>query len=354
MRDPDFYKVLGLTKRATAADIRKAYKKKALETHPDKNPGRNTEDAFKAVGEAYATLSDEARRKDYDAALAGGGASSRGSSRGGAEGFATRPAPGFDPSFGESGFGGGFGFGDDFFDEARAARHATAPRGGGGFTVDDARAQFDRFFGNDSPWRGAPPPARPGARKVTQISTIKRANGSMESMTRTTVSGGESFDYFNRGHVLHGGRGHVVDVDVHEGALPYGNNAPLPYGGDANRAAAARDRNAVREIMQRRAAAERGGGGPALGGRADDDEDLAQLRGGWRAAGDDEDLARSFARQELGPSSGRRELRSSGRAPALAPAPRRSSGRSERLDLDEADEAFARRLAGGESDALWR
>ena len=103
MRDPDFYKVLGLTKRATAADIRKAYKKKALETHPDKNPGRNTEDAFKAVGEAYATLSDEARRKDYDAALAGGGASSRGSSRGGAEGFATRPAPGFDPSFGESG-----------------------------------------------------------------------------------------------------------------------------------------------------------------------------------------------------------------------------------------------------------
>ena len=41
------------------------------------------------------------------------------------------------------------------------------------------------------------------------------------------------------------------------------------------------------------------------------------------------------------------------RAPALAPAPR-SSGRSERLDLDEADEAFARRLAGGESDALWR
>ena len=93
---------------------------------------------------------------------------------------------------------------------------------------------------------------------------------------------------------------------------------------------------------------------PGKDGRADDDEDLAQLRGGWRAANDDEDLARSFARQELGPSSGRRELRSSGRAPALAPAPRRSSGRSERLDLDEADEAFARRLAGGESDALWR
>ncbi|KAH8048926.1 hypothetical protein JL722_12161 [Aureococcus anophagefferens] len=296
MRDPDFYKVLGLTKRATAADIRKAYKKKALETHPDKNPGRNTEDAFKAVGEAYATLSDEARRKDYDAALAGGGASSRG------------------------GFGGGFGFGDDFFDEARAARHATAPRGGGGFTVDDARAQFDRFFGNESPWRGAPPPARPGARKVTQISTIKRANGSMESMTRTTVSGGESFDYFNRGHVLHGGRGHVVDVDVHEGALPYGANAPLPYGGDANRAAAARDRDAVREIMQRR---------PRAAAAA------------LRAPG-----ARSIVRPPGAP-----KLRS--RAGARAGAAR-SSGRSERLDLDEADEAFARRLAGGESDALWR
>ncbi|KAH8099128.1 hypothetical protein JL720_2108 [Aureococcus anophagefferens] len=320
MRDPDFYKVLGLTKRATAADIRKAYKKKALETHPDKNPGRNTEDAFKAVGEAYATLSDEARRKDYDAALAGGGASSRGSSRGGAEGFAPRPAPGFDPSFGER------------LRRLRLRRRLLR-RGAGRAPRDGAprrrRLHRRRRAGPVRPllWervalarRAAAGPAR----KVTQISTIKRANGSMESMTRTTVSGGESFDYFNRGHVLHGGRGHVVDVDVHEGALPYGDNAPLPYGGDANRAAAARDRNAVREIMQRRAPRARRR--RALGGRADDDGDLAQLRGGWRAANDDEDLARSFARR----------------------------ARPVRLDLDEADEAFARRLAGGESDALWR
>ena len=63
MRDPDFYKVLGVRHTASAADIRKAYKKKALETHPDKNPGRNSDEAFKAVGEAYATLSDEARRR---------------------------------------------------------------------------------------------------------------------------------------------------------------------------------------------------------------------------------------------------------------------------------------------------
>ena len=114
MRDPDFYKVLGVRHTASAADIRKAYKKKALETHPDKNPGRNSDEAFKAVGEAYATLSDEARRRDYDAALAGGGTSRGATARGGeppdpyagVDPFATRYGAGFEPSFGSDFFDG--------------------------------------------------------------------------------------------------------------------------------------------------------------------------------------------------------------------------------------------------------
>ena len=52
-RSPDFYAVLGVPATATAQDIRKAYKKRALQTHPDKNPGNaSAAEEFKKVGEA--------------------------------------------------------------------------------------------------------------------------------------------------------------------------------------------------------------------------------------------------------------------------------------------------------------
>ena len=72
------------------------------------------------------------------------------------------------------------------------------------FSMDDARAQFDRFFGTQSPFANLSTPA---ARKVTQISTIKRRDGRMESMARTRSEGAkDEYEFFNQGHVLHGGR----------------------------------------------------------------------------------------------------------------------------------------------------
>jgi len=73
--DKDFYAVLGVDKKASAADIKKAYRKKARTLHPDANvddPG--AEVRFKEVGEAYAVLSDPEKRQQYDAvrAMAGG------------------------------------------------------------------------------------------------------------------------------------------------------------------------------------------------------------------------------------------------------------------------------------------
>lgn len=313
MREADHYAVLGVDARATDAEIRKAYKKKALATHPDK--GGDAE-KFKEVGAAYATLSDPEKRREYDGERGGGGFET------GRDPFETRHTPGFDPSFGS-----------DFFSRSSSRQPSArgSARGSAAFSMDDARAQFDRFFGNESSWANHPRPS--GGKKVTQISTIKRANGRMESMTRTTSGGSESLDYFNQGHVLHGGRGHVVDVDVHGGE-------PLPYGGDAQRATLARDRSAIREIMQRRNEVERGRGSRAP----------APLGLGLGGADPDEDLARTFARQELGPPSRGGSSRHS--APALASAPSRRSGRP--IDLDEADEAFARRLAGNEANDLWR
>lgn len=63
----DYYEVLGIGKTATEAELKKAYRKKALEYHPDKNPDdKKAEEKFKEVAEAYEVLSDPKKRKMYD------------------------------------------------------------------------------------------------------------------------------------------------------------------------------------------------------------------------------------------------------------------------------------------------
>lgn len=74
----DYYEILGLNKSASAAEIKKAYRKKAIEFHPDKNPGDSkAEEMFKKAAEAYEVLSDPDKRARYDqyghAAFEGGG-----------------------------------------------------------------------------------------------------------------------------------------------------------------------------------------------------------------------------------------------------------------------------------------
>ena len=124
----DFYAVLGVTKDADQAAIKKAYRKLARENHPDSNPGdRPAEERFKQVAEAYDVVGDTEKRAEYDkmrSLFAGGGTAGYPSGFGGGQGTA-----GFDISdlFGDlfnRGGGGGGGFGGTRPRAPRAARGA--------------------------------------------------------------------------------------------------------------------------------------------------------------------------------------------------------------------------------------
>ena len=106
MSKRDFYEVLGVSKSATADEIKKAYRKVAMQYHPDRNPGdKAAEEKFKEAAEAYEILSDADKKAKYD-------------------------------RFGHQAFGPGTG-GGGF-------------HGGAGMDMNDIFSQFGDIFGDDA------------------------------------------------------------------------------------------------------------------------------------------------------------------------------------------------------------
>ena len=103
----DYYEILGVSKSASADEIKKAYRKVAMQYHPDRNPGdKAAEEKFKEAAEAYEVLSDADKRAQYDRfGHAGVAGANRGSGAGGMEDIFSQ----FGDIFGDDIFGNFFG-----------------------------------------------------------------------------------------------------------------------------------------------------------------------------------------------------------------------------------------------------
>lgn len=129
--EKDYYKTLGVGKSASADELKKAYRKLALEYHPDKNKSKEAEEKFKEINEAYEVLSNPSKRQNYDRF---GSAGPQGGPFSGGAGFQGRQGP-FQYYYSSSGGGPsgssqGFDFGD----------------------YSDPFDIFEQFFGGGSPF----------------------------------------------------------------------------------------------------------------------------------------------------------------------------------------------------------
>jgi len=178
MSKKDYYEILGVDKKATAEELKKAYRQMAVKYHPDKNPGnKDAEHKFKEVSEAYEALKDEQKRAAYDrfghAAFQQGGG----------------PRPGGGAAHG--GFGGGGGFSDIFeemFGDFMGGGGQTGRRGGEGvrrgadLSHDMEITLEESFRGKDAAvkiatWQGCQTCSGSGAEKGSKAETCETCRG---------------------------------------------------------------------------------------------------------------------------------------------------------------------------------
>jgi len=132
MAKEDFYALLGVDKNVSAEDLKKAYRKKAIQYHPDKNAGnKEAEEMFKKVAEAYEILQDPDKKAAYDryghAAFQGPGGGGGGARGGGGH----DPFDIFRDVFNQGGGGGGGGIFDEMFGGGGGGGRENGGRGSG-------------------------------------------------------------------------------------------------------------------------------------------------------------------------------------------------------------------------------
>lgn len=137
----DYYDVLGISKSASSEEIKRAYRKLALEWHPDRNKTAGASEKFKEINEAYAVLSDTKKKETYDqfghsAFQPGMGNAGGGDPFGGAGGYRQGPF-----TYYSTGGGGQSPFGGDFIDPFEIFEQFF----GGGFSPRQSRARHQVY-----------------------------------------------------------------------------------------------------------------------------------------------------------------------------------------------------------------
>lgn len=207
--EKDYYKALGVSKDATADEIKKSYRKLARQYHPDANTGvAGAEDRFKEISEAYDVLSDATRRKEYDEArsLFGSGAGRMRPPGGGGQ-------AGFDLNdlFAQAGGASGGGLGDVLGGLFGQGRRPAGPRRGAD-VESEVRISFrESVEGLTVPLRKTSDKACPeckgtGGRNGALPHTCETCGGSGQ----TSVGGGSGFAFAEPCRTCKG-RGLVTD-----------------------------------------------------------------------------------------------------------------------------------------------
>jgi molecular chaperone DnaJ len=207
----DFYKVLGVSKDATAEEIKKAYRKLARANHPDSHPGdKAAEERFKAVAEAYDVVGDAEKRKKYDemrSVFSGGFGPFTGGQGGGGTTFDVNDLFGGGSSTSTGGFGDLFG---TMFGGGRGSRQAAPRRGADieseatiGFTDAVDGVTISLRLSSDAP---CPDCSGTGARSGTMPRVCPGCDG--VGMRAASVGGAFTM---NETCSACGGRGLVVD-----------------------------------------------------------------------------------------------------------------------------------------------
>ena len=194
MADNDYYRILGVDKKAGSADIKKAYRKLAMKYHPDHaKDDKAAEEKFKKISEAYAVLSDEEKRKQYD----------------------TYGSADFKQRFSQEDIFRSFDFGDIFREFGF---------GGRAFSTGEGGIRFN--FGGGSPFGG-----RRGRQAVPKGSDLVYE---LPLSLREVAMGADKAVSFQ-----HQGRAENISVKIPRGMVTgkklriAGKGEPSPYGGPA-------------------------------------------------------------------------------------------------------------------------
>ncbi len=211
----DYYKALGVPKNASAADVKKAYRRLAQKWHPDANRGnKEAEERFKEISAAYDVLGDPEKRQQYDR-VRDMAASGFGGFRGAPGGARARPGAGF--PFGAEGFGGFADVGDlgDLFDvfggRGRGGRTRTRQAGRGADLQTEIRVEFeDSLRGVTVPLRIQGPAQCPvckgsGAEPGTAPDVCPQCQGT------GTVAENQGFFSMSRSCPRCGGTGQIIE-----------------------------------------------------------------------------------------------------------------------------------------------